>query len=226
MSTKLNSIDVVYTWGMTKPPATPTPGQSRKPAGAAVLQPDKTDAIVGAFYDELAQYGYDKLTMDRVAARAGVGKAALYRRWRCKEAMFAELVAALGPDKDTPAPDLGSLREDLYAFLSDAIDVTNEPLTRQVMAYVIAMASSSPELIEGIRRLPGPSREDAQAILQRAIERGELAPDTDMQIALDLITGPISIWRRGIIAGETLDPDYAKRLTDMILRALGTDSLS
>jgi AcrR family transcriptional regulator len=206
---------------MTTSPDTPTPGQSRKPAGAAVLQPDKTDAIVAAFYDELAEGGHDKLTMDRVAARAGVGKAALYRRWRSKEQMIAELVAALGHDEDTPAPDLGNLHDDLYALLTDTIAVGHDPLIRQVMAYAIAMARSSPDLVQAIRRVPGPSSEAGQVILQRAIDRGELAPDTDLQIALDIITGPM--WMRVIIAGETLDPDYAKRLTAMVLRALGVD---
>jgi AcrR family transcriptional regulator len=209
---------------MTTPPATATPGQSRKPAGAAVLQPDKTDAIVTAFYDLLTESGHDKLTMDRVAARAGVGKAALYRRWRSKEQMLTELVAALGEDQDTPPPDLGNLRDDLRALLADTIDIGNDPLIRQVIAYVIATARSSPELIQAMRRLPGPSREAAQVILQRAIDRGELARGTDLQIALDLITGPM--WMRVIIAGETLDPDYARRLTAMVLRALGAEPAS
>jgi AcrR family transcriptional regulator len=209
---------------MTTPPATATPGQSRKPAGAAVLQPEKTDAIVTAFYDLLTESGHDKLTMDRVAARAGVGKAALYRRWRSKEQMLTELVAALGEDQDTPPPDLGNLRDDLRALLADTIDIGNDPLIRQVIAYVIATARSSPELIQAMRRLPGPSREAAQVILQRAIDRGELAPGTDLQIALDIITGPM--WMRVIIAGETLDPDYARRLTAMVLRALGADPAS
>jgi AcrR family transcriptional regulator len=205
---------------MTTPP-TPSPGQPRKPAGAAVLQPDKTDAIVAAFYAELAEGGHDRLTMDRVAARACVGKAALYRRWRSKEQMLAELVGALGDDEEKPAPDLGSLRDDLYAWFADAVELGSDPLLRQVMAYVIAMARNSPELIQGMRRVPGPDRDSGQVILQRAIDRGELAPGTDVEIALDIITGPI--WRRVLIAGDTLGPDYAKRITAMVLRALGVD---
>ena len=205
---------------MTTSP-TPSSGPSRKLAGAAVLQPDKTDAIVAAFYDELAEGGHDRLTMDRVAARAGVGKAALYRRWRSKEQMLAELVATVGSDEEKPVPDLGSLRDDLYALIADMIDAGSDPLVRQVMAYVIAEARNSPELIEAMRRVPGPNREDWQVVLQRAIDRGELAPGTDMEIALDIITGPM--WRRVIIAGDTPDPDYAKRLTAMVLRALGID---
>ena len=221
---KLPSFDVVYTRGMTTTPGTPTPGQSRKPAGAAVLQPDKTDAIVAAFYDELREGGPDRLTMDRVAARAGVGKAALYRRWRSKEQMLAELVGTVGDDKEKPAPDLGNLRDDLYAFFAGAVDWGNDPLIRQVIAYVIATARSSPELIAAMRPLPGPDREAAQVILRRAIDRGELAPDTDMQIALDVITG--LLWRQMILADQTLDLDYANRLTAMVLRALGVDPAS
>jgi len=214
----------MYARGMTTAPSNPTPAQSRKPAGAAVLQPDKTDAIVAAFYDELAEGGHERLTMDRVAARAGVGKAALYRRWRSKEQMIAELVATLGGDEGTPAPDLGSLRDDLHAWFADAIALGQDPLLRQVMAYAIAMARSSPELIEAMRGVPGPDRDSARVILQRAIDRGELAPDTDLQIALDIITGPI--WRRVIIAGDNLGEDYAKRITAMVLRALGADAAS
>jgi len=224
VSTKLFSSVVMYARGMTTPPSNPTPAQSRKPAGAAVLQPDKTDAIVAAFYDELTEDGHERLTMDRVAARAGVGKAALYRRWRSKEQMIAELVATLGGDEGTPAPDLGSLRDDLHAWFADAIALGQDPLLRQVMAYAIAMARSSPELIEAMRGVPGPDRDSARVILQRAIDRGELAPDTDLQIALDIITGPI--WRRVMIAGDTLDPDYAKRITAMVLRALAADAAS
>jgi AcrR family transcriptional regulator len=209
---------------MTTPASNPTPAQSRKPAGAAVLQPDKTDAIVAAFYDELAEGGHERLTMDRVAARAGVGKAALYRRWRSKEQMIAELVATLGGDEGTPAPDLGSLRDDLCAWFADVVALSQDPLLRQVTAYVIAMARSSPELIEAMRRVPRPDRDSGRVILQRAIDRGELAPDTDLEIALDIITGPI--WRRVIIAGDTLGTDYAKRITAMVLRALGADAAS
>src|SRR5215470_885249 len=91
------------------------PRHPRKPAGAAVLRPDKTDAIVAAFYEELAESGHERLTMDRVAARAGVGKAALYRRWPSKQRMVADLVASL--DGNYAAQyDRGSLRDDLLAY--------------------------------------------------------------------------------------------------------------
>jgi len=194
------------------------PHQTRKPAGAAVLQPDKTDAIVAAFYEELAEGGHERLTMDRVAARAGVGKAALYRRWRSKEQMLTELVDALGADGETPAPDLGSLRADLIAYLDSGAAVGDDPVFRRVIPYVISQAHNSPELVRGLSRLPGPSREGGRVVLRRAIDRGELPADTDIEIALDLITGPVIM--RVFIMGEPLDADYSERLIDAVLRTL------
>ena len=73
--------------------------RSRQPAGAAVLRPEKTEAIIAAFFAELGEKGYAGLTMDRVAERAGVGKAALYRRWPSKQEMLIDLV---GPPVTRP----------------------------------------------------------------------------------------------------------------------------
>jgi AcrR family transcriptional regulator len=197
---------------------TTEPHQSRKPAGAAVLQPGKTDAIVAAFYEELAETGHEGLTMDRVAARAGVGKAALYRRWRSKDQMLAELIEALGGDGQTPPPDLGSLRADLIAYLDSGADVADDPVFRRAIPYVISQAHSSPELVRGFGNLPGPSREAGRVVLRRAIDRRELPADTDVELALDLITGPVIM--RVMIMGESLDGDYSRRLIDAVLRTL------
>jgi len=197
---------------------TTQPHQSRKPAGAAVLQPDKTDAIVAAFYQELAESGHEALTMDRVAARAGVGKAALYRRWRSREQMLAELVDALGAGEQTPVPDLGSLRADLIAYLDSGTTTVDDPVFRRAIPYVISQARSSPELVRGLAHLPGPSRETGRAVLRRAIDRGELPGGTDIEIALDLITAPVIM--RVFIMGEPLDGDYSERLVDAVLRTL------
>src|SRR5215469_4134373 len=133
------------------------PARSRKPAGAAVLRPDKTDAIVAAFYAELAENGHERLTMDRVAARAGVGKAALYRRWPSKERMLADLVTAIART-DGPPIDHGSLPADLRAYIGDAAGLLSDPLFQRIMPYLFAQARSSPELVQAVQRLPGPSR--------------------------------------------------------------------
>jgi AcrR family transcriptional regulator len=200
---------------MTEPDGQPR--RPRKPAGAAVLRPAKTDAIVAAFYEELAEVGHERLTMDRVAARAGVGKAALYRRWPSKQRMVADLVASLEGNGDFKA-DHGSLRDDLLAYIRDGAKVLADPLIQRVMPYLIAQARSSPELVQAFRQLPGPTRDDGRAILRRAIDRGELPPGTDIEIALDLITSPLLV--HAVFLGQPLPPHYPERLTAAVLRAL------
>jgi AcrR family transcriptional regulator len=183
-----------------------------------VLRPDKTDAIVAAFYDELADSGIDGLTMDRIAVRAGVGKAALYRRWPSKERMLAELVAGLHGNGGPPA-DHGNLREDLIAYLTDGAGVLHDPLIRQILHYVIGQARNPPDLREAVARIPGPSREQGRTIFRRAIERGELAADTDVELALDLATSPVLI--RAIFEAQPLTPGYPERLAAVVLRSIG-----
>src|SRR5215831_155650 len=138
------------------------PRHPRKPAGAAVLRPDKTDAIVAAFYEELAESGHERLTMDRVAARAGVGKAALYRRWPSKELMLADLVASVTRADSSPV-DHGSLAADLKAYVADAVSQLSDPLFQRIMPCLIAQARSSPDLARAVQRRPGPSREGGHA---------------------------------------------------------------
>jgi AcrR family transcriptional regulator len=183
-----------------------------------VLQPDKTDAIVAAFYEELAENGHERLTMDRVAARAGVGKAALYRRWPSKERMLADLVASIS-GTNGPQADHGSLRADLLAYVEDGVRPLSDPLIQQVMPYLIAQARSSPDLVRAVQRLPGPSRADGRVLLRRAIDRGEISPDTDIELALDLVAGPVLM--HAIFLGGQAGAGYAERLTGAVLRALG-----
>ena len=134
------------------------PQHSRAPAGAAVLRPEKTDAIIAAFFRELGERGYRGLTMDRVAARAGVGKAALYRRWRSKDEMLVDLVSDLGSQAVLP-PDLGSLREDLVSFIEDAVTAISHPVIRRVMPELVAEARNSPQLAQALaERFRSPRR--------------------------------------------------------------------
>lgn len=96
----------------------PSP-RTRKPAGAAVMQPQVTAAIRTAAFEELADVGYGKLSMEAVARRAGVSKPTLYRRWPGKEQLVLSLVAEVAVDA-ADTPDTGSLRGDIRAFLEAA----------------------------------------------------------------------------------------------------------
>ena len=193
----------------------------RRPAGAAVLRPEKTRAIIDATFAELAEVGYRGLTMDRVAARAGVGKAALYRRWPSRDAMLADFVGRAGADRVLP-PDEGSLRADLLAFAREATDVLRHPAVARVALELQAGARGNPELERAIdARYREPRRAAGLATLRRAIDRGELAPDADVELALDLLAGPLLM--RGLLTGEPFGEDYARRLVDAVLRALSVE---
>lgn len=189
------------------------------PAGAAVLRPEKTQAIIAAFYAELAERGFEGLAMDRVARRAGVGKAALYRRWHSKHEMGLELMSkflGLPP----AAQDTGSLRGDLQSLIDDVIAALADPPLRRMLTSLAAEARRSPDLGALLaERSLKPRRDSSRQMFERAIERGELPPDTDIELAQDLFIGPP--YFRATMLDEQFPPGYAQRHTDAVLRALG-----
>ena len=157
--------------------------------------------------------------MDRVAERAGVGKAALYRRWRSKQDMLVELVGQYATGAVVP-PDTGSLAGDLQAIADDAIAVLANPIIPCLIRSLLAEARRLPDLAavltEGFSK---PRREAGAQMLRRAVERGEIGPDSDLELALDLFGGPLYL--RGVILGEEFPTGYAQRLTESVLRSLG-----
>ena len=200
----------------------PPAAQPRQPAGAAVLRPEKTKAIVSAFFAELAESGYEGMTMDRVSQRAGVGKAALYRRWPSKREMLVELVGQFATQAVLP-PDTGSLEEDLAAVIDEAIAVVSDPIIRGVIQSLVAEGPRTPDLAAVLtERFRKPRRAAGVRMLQRAIERGEIAPDVDTELFNDLVGG--ALYLRAIILDEPFPPDYAERLATTALRTIGATS--
>ncbi|BBZ02023.1 TetR family transcriptional regulator [Mycolicibacterium chitae] len=191
----------------------------RNPSGAAVLQPAITEAIVEAVLDEMAEFGYARLSMEAVAKRAGVSKSALYRRWSSKQQMALAVLADFSVGQ-AAAPDTGSLRGDVRQTLEAVTRWLSHPRFSRILPDLIAEMARTPELSELVESMIGrPRREHGAAILRRAIDRGELAPDTDIDIALDLIAAPV-YWRLTIRDGEA-EPGYLDKLTDVLMRALG-----
>ncbi|TDD91837.1 TetR/AcrR family transcriptional regulator [Actinomadura rubrisoli] len=189
------------------------------PRGAAVLRPELTESIVAAVVEQLASRGYRGLTMDAVARGAGIGKAAIYRRWPSKEAMVIDVISRFAVDA-LPMPDTGSLAGDMKAFLSDAWDALTRPEVAAIARNLIGEMAYTPELAVMLRtRVSEPRRRNATALLQRAIERGDLPPAVDIDLALDVMAGPLAL--RTLIIGTPVGPDYLDRLTAMTLAALG-----
>ncbi|WP_433154564.1 TetR/AcrR family transcriptional regulator [Actinomadura nitritigenes] len=195
--------------------------RKREPAGAAVLQESVTTAIATAMFDELAETGYARMSVDAVARRAGVGKAAVYRRWPSKQAMLLDLLAAAVRRSVPEVPDSGSLTGDVRGFLDVIIAQVADPRIKRIALDMMAEATRNPELGAALREaVAGPRRAAADAVLRRGIERGELPADIDRELGLDLLISPLL--GRLLLTGSPVDDAYLTRLTTVIAAGLNS----
>lgn len=192
---------------------------TREPAGAAVLRPELTEAVVDAVFLELAEVGYGRLSMQKVAARAGVGKSALYRRWPGKQEMVTDVLSRLGVP-DEPPPDTGGLAGDLRLLAREVRDWLTLPRLRGVTPDLLAEVGRNPDLARAFRdRLAGPRRERLRPVLAAAVARGEIPDDP---VAEGVVTDALAsapYWRL-TVAGEAVDDRYLDRLVDVLVAGL------
>ncbi|MFD6152365.1 TetR/AcrR family transcriptional regulator [Streptomyces sp. NPDC060243] len=183
--------------------AAASPGKARRaPAGAAVLREDVTEAIRAAVFAELAAVGYGRMSIEGVARRAGVGKTAVYRRWRSKLHLVLDLVSAIAL-QGLPAPDTGSLETDLHLLYEVASRALRHPAASQIVPDLFAEAARNPDLQEALEKaLREAQRSVAQGVLDAAAARGEVRAALDRDLALDLITGPL-YWRVLVVRTKT-----------------------
>jgi AcrR family transcriptional regulator len=156
--------------------------------------------------------------LDGVAAKTGVGRPTIYRRWPSKPAL---VIAALTQSPLlTPTHDTGALRNDLLAFQNDQVRMMNLPASRRITAGLVADLVADPELAETyLGDYVGQRQAAVRQALQRGIERGELPPDADLDLIYDVLMGPLFI--RLVVRGETLPPDMAEHMVDLVLSAFG-----
>jgi AcrR family transcriptional regulator len=166
-------------------------------------------AILRATLELLVEGGFRGLSIDGVAARAGVGKATIYRRWRSKTELVEEAIKGLS--EGIELPDTGSLRGDFLAIAVFAMRGTNVRESTLV-PRLVAEAAGDPTLHEiFLRELVAPRRNALKVLLKRAQARGELRRDADLELAVDLLIGPI-FYRLLIVAlGARLPRNYAER---------------
>jgi AcrR family transcriptional regulator len=190
---------------------------SRTAAGAAVLQADVTEAIRQAFFAELAECGYGRLSIEAVARRAGVGKPAIYRRWRSKQDMAVALISEVAWAY-LDMPDTGSLEGDVIAFLHAEYAVLTDRLAKAIIPDVLSEANRNDDLAATLlRTVRDPRRARAAAIIRRAIERGEVADTLNTDLALDVLAGPL-YWRLSVVHQPVGDAELVQ-LVEMIMGA-------
>ncbi|GGN38424.1 TetR/AcrR family transcriptional regulator [Streptomyces fuscichromogenes] len=191
----------------------------RAPAGAAVLREDVTEAIRAAVFEELAAVGYARMSIEGIARRAGVGKTAVYRRWRSKLHLVLDVVSALAV-LGLPVPDTGSLEGDLRLLYEVTSRALRHPVASQIIPDLQAEAARNPDIAEAMQKTLREGQEGvASKIIEAAQRRGELAESIDDDLAMDLISGPL-YWRSVVIRTPKLPKGYLAALAHGTTEAL------
>ena len=173
----------------------PARGDSEQDAAAAVRPVGRPrsaqahQAILQAALELLAEKGLEGWSMEEVRARAGVGKATIYRRWPSKVELVKEAVSSL--NWELPSVDTGSARGD-YVTTAGAALASEALRAGRILPRLMIEAGEDPELRSIFHaKLVEPRRELVRDIVRRGIERGELRKDLDVELAVDLLTGPV-----------------------------------
>ena len=176
-------------------------------------------AILDAFREVLSEDGFADLRLEHVAARAGVGKATIYRRWGSKEALAQELLAELAAPHIAVAEADDTSTELLAAVLNPMRAVTDTPFGPVIRA-LLSQIAVNPTLGDPFRATVVQARRDEIArVIGRGIARGDLRPDADVDIATELLVGPV--YFRLMFGGE-LSLEFANRVVDTVMRGYAT----
>jgi AcrR family transcriptional regulator len=180
------------------------------------------ERVLSAAWGLLHAGGYAALNMDDVAARAGVAKTTLYRRWPTKDHLAVAVAA--GMLAEVPIPDTGDLRHDLTEFTAGLAGSLNRlrmaghyggGASAGLVAELVAAFARHPDIGELVRAGFAQRHALARARLERAREREGLREDVDSGVLIDQLAGPL--YYRILITGAPADRDYAERLVDAVL---------
>jgi AcrR family transcriptional regulator len=187
-----------------------TPGRPRSEASH--------QAIIRATLELLLVAGYRALTMEGVRARAGVGKATIYRRWSSKDELVRDAIVFL--HDDVGAPDTGSLRGDYEGMATRVLSAAARSGAATLMPRLLGDVANDPELRAIFyENLVEPRRAQMRTILQRAVARGEIRDDVDVELMIDLFAGPV-VYRLLITGGDYAQLHTVDEQFDALLNGL------
>ncbi len=185
-----------------------TPGRPR--------DPEVDRAILGATVELLAEEGFGGLSIEAVAARAGVGKTTVYRRWPSKIPLVVDVLTHLKSPLATPIPEDADTRHALARFLSEIVRAHGSLPTDRILAGLVGAMSQDPELAEAVRAgLVSSRRTTVCGLIERGIARGEIRSDVDVDVVADLLGGPILM--RTLITGAPVTPRLARQIVALVL---------
>jgi AcrR family transcriptional regulator len=180
-------------------------------------------AILDATRELLADEGdVGSLTVEAVAARSGVAKTTIYRRWRDKwELALDAVMIDLLPRFADPV-DVGDTRKELITFVDSVTKLWASPPYGPAMQGLISQIATEPELARVYReQVVEPRREQLRPVIERGIARGDLRPDTDLRLAHELLVGPILY--RLLLSGPPLNRKLTTTLADAVLDSFSPD---
>ena len=154
----------------------------------------------------------------RVAARSGVAKTTIYRRWRGKDELALAVLIDM-VEQVVATPDLGDTRDELVAFVNSAVEILGSTLMGRVMQGLVSDLATDPDLAEAFQtRVVTMRVAEVRRLIERGIERGDLRRDTDVELAHELLFGPV--YYRLLLSGAPLEPGLAERIVDAVLPAI------
>jgi AcrR family transcriptional regulator len=174
------------------------------------------DRVVAATFDELSRVGYAAMRVEDIAARSGVNKTTIYRRWPTKAELLTS--AVIESTQRAPRIDTGSLRGDLHASLFAAFNL--RPYEQGVLRVI--QMERSVEVVDALaRRMSEELREARIAMVRRGIARGELPRGVDIGLIVDLISAPV---QRALLFNERMDGASIDRVLDIVLAGAVADA--
>lgn len=173
-------------------------------------------AVLQATQDELVERGFDGLSMDQVAARAGVGKTTVYRRWGTTARLVTDLMTELA-EQSSPPPDTGSIDGDLRANALSVLGAINDPRLGATFQAVIAAATCDEEAATALRAFYTRRIAEWAKVVDAAVDRGELPPGTDGPELIRAVSAPL--YYRLVVTREPVDEVIAERAASRALAA-------
>ncbi|ADG99447.1 transcriptional regulator, TetR family [Segniliparus rotundus DSM 44985] len=194
--------------------------QGVRPAGRSSAV---REAVLAATLRTLIADGYAALSVEAVASRAGVNKTTVYRRWATRDDLLADALATWSQEA-IPIPDTGSVDTDMLALGGALAEQLNGGVGQQVAAAMLAASHRSQQLREATRNFFDQQRVRATPLVRRAVERGELPSDTDVDALLTTFRAPF--FYRVVTTGDLIDEHLITQAAHVALTAARAGVLS
>jgi AcrR family transcriptional regulator len=199
--------------------ATPLAAETAPMRGGRPRSERAHQAILTAARQLLIEKGFADMRLEHVAARAGVGKATIYRRWPSKEALAQELLGELAAPHIAIAAT-GDTRDEMLAAVTNPMRAVTETDFGPVIRALLSEIASDPSIGDPFRAtVVAARRAEITRVIERGIARGDLRADADPELATELLVGPVYF---RLMFGGVLDLAFAERVVDNVMRGYAT----